>query len=324
MKKSTKLLALFLTVIVMMSSFSIMSSAVSSSSSKEDILTYYENCNIKTSAKEDLIKAENTTKVSLTADLSGLTERDKKETLDMYGELEFDDEYVISMYFYGDAYDEYYVDGRSEFIDYFSIKRNIRNWGLAFKSGTYKVASNGEATVTFKCTETFENGDVNTLTFTAKIAKNGYIQSYTLKQVGAYTYESAKGEEFEVTETVVDTYKFIYKKVAVTGIELPESYIELAKDEEYAINAIIYPANATYQDFYVEVVDIDVADWYYDENGNPYIYGVGSGTTTVEVYTYDGDLMAELEVKCTGGSFFSAIIDFFRSIFEFFFGFLMF
>ena len=320
MKKVSKLLALFLAVIVMMSSFSIMPSAISSSSSKEEILAYYEKCLRKISEKEDFVKAEYTHKETSVLYSEGLSEKEQKELSDLYN---YERKTERNRYFHGDAYEEYFVNGRSEFTNYFSINRSIQNGSLIFKKATYKSASNGEATVTLVC----EKSDYipPQYTYTVKIDKNGYIKSLTLKVDAALEFESVPPtiEGFLVKQTVVDTYKFVYRKVAVTGIGLPKTHIRLAKDKEYALEPIIYPLTATYQDFYVEVIDTDIVNSDYDENGNPYIYGVGLGTTTVKLYTYDGEYMAELEVTVTDGSFFDAIIDFFRSIFEFFRGFLM-
>lgn len=320
MKKVSKLLALFLAVIVMMSSFSIMPSAISSSSSKEEILAYYEKCLRKISEKEDFVKAEYTHKITSVLYSEGLPEEEQKALADS---CNYERKTECNRYFHGDAYEEYSVNGRSEFTNYFSINRSIQNSGLIFKKGTYKSASNGEATVTLVC----EKNDYfsNQYTFTAKFDKNGYIKSLTLKLVSSYDLESDRPMAgfAAVEETVVDTYKFVYRKVAVTGIGLPKTHIRLTKDKEYALEPIIYPLTATYQDFYVEVIDTDIVNSDYDENGNPYIYGVGLGTTTVKLYTYDGEFMAELEVTVTDVSFFDIIIDFFRSIFEFFRGFLM-
>lgn len=323
MKKMSKFLAVLMSVMVFASVFAIVPSAISSTSSAKDILRYYEQCNIDLSAKEDIIKAENTTELSVVPDYSSLSAKDKEETLEMYGELAFEDVTTYNLYFYCDAFEDYYVDGRSEFIDYFSVNRDIKNWGLKFKSAKYSQAKNGDSTVTFVCTEDYENGDVNTLTYTAKFNKNGYILSYALKQVAVSTYESAQGKNFKVTETVVDSYKFVYNKIGVTGIELPETYIELEVDEEYLLEAVVSPSNASFKDFYISDYDADVVD-YYEENGKIYLFGVGSGTTTVQVCTYDGDFVAELEVKVTGGSFFDRIIAFFANLFELLFGFLMF
>lgn len=322
MKKISKRLALFLAVIVMMSSFSIMPSAISSSSSKEEILAYYEKCLRKISEKEDFVKVEYTHKITSVLYSEGLPEEVQKELADSCNYERITER---NRYFHGDAYEEYSVNGRSEFTNYFSINGSIQNSSLIFKKGTYKSASNGEATVTFVCEK---NNDFfsNQYTFTAKFDKKGYIKSLTLKLVSSYDLESDRPMVgcAAVEETVVDTYKFVYRKVAVTGIGLPKTHIRLTKDKEYALEPIIYPLTATYQDFYVEVIDTDIVNSDYDENGNPYIYGVGLGTTTVKLYTYDGEYMAELEVTVTEVSFFDIIIDFFTNLFELLFGFLMF
>jgi len=80
MKKITKILALFMTAIVLMSSFSIMSGAISSKSSAKELLDYYENCIITTSAKEDVVKANEVYKVRSTANYSSLQGEDLEAT----------------------------------------------------------------------------------------------------------------------------------------------------------------------------------------------------------------------------------------------------
>ncbi len=323
MKKISKFLAILMAVAVFASVFAIAPSAISSTSSAKDILRFYENAIIYTSSKEDVIKAVNKTTISSVADFSSLTAEDKKATIEEYGWEDYTDESTYDMYFYGDAYEEYYVSGRSEFIDYFSINRDIRNWDLTFKSAKLSEASNGDKNLTFVCTEDLGDGDVNTLTYTAKIAKGGYIKSYTLKQSAKYEYESAHGKTFTSTDAIIDSYSFIYKKVDVEGIELSETYVELGKNEEYVIVPMITPDNATYKGVYVDSSDYDVADAYVDEDGNIIITGYSGGSATVSVYTYDGDILAECEVV-VNASFFQMIIDFFRNLFESIFGFLMF
>ena len=323
MKKISKLLAILMAVVVFASAFAIAPSAISSTSSAKDILRFYENAIIYTSSKEDVIKAVNKTTISSVADFSSLTAADKKATIEEYAWEDYTDESTYEMYFYGDANKDMYIDGRSEFVDFFSINRDIKNYGLTFKSAKLSEAKNGDKNLTFVCTEDLGDGDVNTLTYTAKIAKGGYIKSYTLKQAGKYEYESAHGKTFTSTDTIVDSYSFVYKKVDVESIELSETFVELGKNAEYIITPIILPENATYKGVYVESNNYDVADAYADENGNVVITAYGGGSTTIEVYTYDGDFIAECEVV-VHVSFFQMIIDFFTNLFESIFGFLMF
>lgn len=323
MKKISKVLAILMSVVVFASVFAIAPSAISSTSSAKDILRFYENAIIYTSSKEDVIKAVNTTTISSVADFSSLTAEDKKATIEEYGWEDYTDESTYDMYFYGDANKDFYVDGRSEFIDYFSINRDIRRWDLTFKSAKLTEAQNGDKNLTFVCTEDLGDGEVNTLTYTAKIAKGGYIKSYALKQASKYTFDSAHGKTFTSTDLVVDSYSFVYKKVDVQDIELSETYVEMSKGEEYAIVPMVTPDNATYKGVYVESSNWEVADAYVDDDGNVIISAYAGGNAIISVYTYDGDLLAECEVNVTA-SFFQMIIDFFVNLFNSIFGFLMF
>ena len=92
MKKTTKFLAVVLAMITMLSSFSIMSSAISSKSTAKELLDYYEDCIIKISAKEDIIKAESTYKTKEIADYSTLKGEDleatKAENEELFGTAE--------------------------------------------------------------------------------------------------------------------------------------------------------------------------------------------------------------------------------------------
>lgn len=323
MKKISKFLAILMAVVVFASVFAIVPSAISSTSSAKDILRFYENAVIYTSSKEDVIKAVNKTTITSAADFSSLTAEDKKATIEELGWEDYTDESTYDFYFYGDSNEDYYVDGRSEFVDFFSINRDIKRWCLTFKSAKLSEAKNGDKNLTFVCTEDLGDGDVNTLTYTAKIAKGGYIKSYTLKQASKYTWESAYGKEFTSTDTIVDTYSFVYKKVDVQDIELSETYVEMAKGESYVIGPTVAPDNATYKGVYVESSDYDVADAYVDEDGNVIIDAYSGGTAIINVYTYDGDFLAECEVVVTA-SFLQMIIDFFTNLFNSIFGFLMF
>ncbi|MBE6783172.1 MAG: hypothetical protein E7536_04100 [Ruminococcaceae bacterium] len=317
MKKMTKIMAVLLSVVVFASVFAIVPSAISSTSSARDMLRFYEQSNIDTSAKEDVIKAENYATYEVVADFSSLTADDVKATIDEYEWEDFYLEEEYDYYFYGDAYKDYYVDGRSEFVDFFSINRDIKRWDLTYKSAKLSESRNGDKTFTFVCVEDLGDGDTNTLTYTAVIAKNGYIKSYTLKQVSKIAFESAFGKTFTVTDTIVDTYKFVYKTVNATGIELSANYVELKKDEEVYITPYVSPDNATYKGVYAFSNDCDVADVYVDGDGDVCIYATGRGSTIVEVYSYDGDFLAECEVVVTY-TFWDMIVAFFERIFSIF------
>lgn len=305
MKKFTKVLALFLTVIVLMSSFSIMSGAISAKSSAKELLDYYEDCIIKTSAKEDVVKVENNYKGRETADYSSLkgedletTKADNEEWGYYTGEWTEDN---YSLYFYCDAYEDYYWEGRSEFVDYFSIKRDIRRMGLKFKSYKYSEAKNGDVTVTFVYTYTDEvvENYTSTWTYTVKINKSGYLKSYSVKKVSNNVEYSFEDNLYKVTHESIDTYTFVYNKVKVKSIELSENRVVLGRDEEYVITVEVGPENATYKDCYInwDATDIDVADCYgVDDDGTLTVHANGPGTTSFDVCAYGGDVVKTVEV----------------------------
>lgn len=323
MKKTTKILAVLMAVITLFSMFGIVSSAISASSTAKQKLDYYEDSVMKTSAKEDVLKANNVFKYKLTADYSSLSGSDLKETMEWDDGI-YDGEWheeEMSMYFYGDSYKEYYVEGKSELVDYFSIKRDIRRFDLEYKSSKLTTASNGDITLTFVYLENFDGGQ-NTMTYTAKINKNGYIKSYSLKQVMKYEALSVNDNTYFVTEEMVDTYTFVYKKTAVKSISLSETEVTLGYDDMYDIAVTVNPDNATYKDFYC-YSDYEVADYIINEDGTITVYAVGPGTTTLEVYSYDGDKLATCDITVKF-NFFQMIIEFFRNLFESIFGIFMF
>lgn len=317
MKKTFKFLALFLAVIVMMSSFGIMASAISSSSSMKEILNFYESQIISLSAKESVIKAVNEYTLSSEPDVSGLTSADANATKELYS---YEETGEAPIYFFGDSNREEYVDGRSQLIDFFSIKRDIKRYDLVSKNAKYSKDKNGVSTVTLVYLEQFDDGET-VCTYTAKFDKNGYILYYRLKQVSEYEAESVRGKNITISEIVDDIYTFNYKQTGVKSMELSEDSVELKAGEEVVITAIVKPENATFKGVYAETDDFEIADCYVEDDGEIHIIGEKSGKTTIRVYTYDGDISAECEVVVKSASFFDKIIEFFRSLFAFFFGF---
>lgn len=317
MKKTFKFLALFLAVIVMMSSFGIMASAISSSSSMKEILNFYESQIISLSAKESVIKAVNEYTLSSEPDVSGLTSADANATKELYS---YEETGEAPIYFFGDSNREEHVDGRSQFIDFFSIKRDIKRYDLVSKNAKYSKDKNGVSTVTLVYLEQFDDGET-VCTYTAKFDKNGYILYYRLKQVSEYEAESVRGKNITISEIVDDIYTFNYKQTGVKSMALSEDSVELKAGEEVVITAIVKPENATFKGVYAETDDFEIADCYVEDDGEIHIIGEKSGKTTIRVYTYDGDISAECEVVVKSASFFDKIIEFFRSLFAFFFGF---
>ena len=300
MKKTTKILAVILAMITLMSSFSIMSGAINSKSSAKELLNYYEDCLIKTSAKEDIIQGKYIWKTKETADYSPLKGKDLEETK-AENEIwnSFTGEWVedtYNKYYHGDAYKEYYWEGRSEFIDFFSIKRDIRRYGLEFKSAKYSKAKNGDVTLEFVYLSGYEDVDI-TRTYTVKIDKNNYVKSYSIKRFENNTYPSVEGTRYPVTYESVDTYSFVYNKVKVKDIELSENRIVLGKDEECYITATVKPDNATYKGVYTsDDIDTYVANCGVFDEGVIQVWANGEGETSFEVYAYGGEAIATVEV----------------------------
>ncbi len=321
MKKITKALALFLTVIVMLSSFGIMSGAISSKSTAKELLDYYEDCIITTSAKEDVVKTNEVYKYKDYADYSSLKGEDLEATKadneewEMFENKWYEDSWTT--YFFCDAYEEYYSEGRSHFIDYFSIKRDIRRYALDFESVKYSEAQNGDVTITFvyDYNDEVDENYTSTWTYTVKINKNGYLKSYSIKVASKDTEYSIENNPYTVTYERVDTFSFVYSKVDVKDIELSENDIVLGKDEECYVTVTIKPDDATFKDIYInyDSMDWDIADCYVEEDGSILVYAMGPGETTFDVCSYTGGVIETVKVTVEY-TFFERIIDFFADV----------
>ncbi len=317
MKKTTKILAVILAMITLMSSFSIMSGAINSKSSAKELLDYYEDCIIKTSAKEDVVMAKNVYKYKATADYSSLKGKDLEETKKDNEEWEYCtgkwETSKYNLYYFCDSHGLDY-DGRSEFVDAFSIKRDIRAYELKFKSAKYSKADNGDVTLKFVYTYTddYMSGKA-TMTYTVKINKNGYLKSHAINDVYSYEEYSIEENPYKVKAERVDESTFTYSKVDAKSIELSENEVNLGKDGECTVTATVKPGNATFKDVYCVSDNWEVADAYVDENGEINIYAMGPGETTVDVFAYSGDVVETInvEVKYT---FFENIAYFFESL----------
>ncbi|MBE6783173.1 MAG: hypothetical protein E7536_04105 [Ruminococcaceae bacterium] len=321
MRKISKVLAILLCVVVFTSVFTIASSAISSSSSARDILRYYEQCNIDTSAKEDVIKVRAQGTESITGDFSGLTSADRQFTMDMLEWEDSYDEWDEDHFVYGDAYPEHYVNGRSMFVDVFSVNRDIKRDGLTYKGAKYSVDKNGNEVMTFDAVLPFESGNMIYLTYTVTLDANGYIQTYKLRQYSDLRYESfLNNDTFTVTKIIDETFTFEYKEIDVESVRLSRSKVTVGVGKESSVRPVITPNNATFKDVYAISDDRDIATCYVD-NGKIYIEGIREGSTTIEVYTYDGDLLAECEVV-VGRTFMDSFGEFFISLFDLLFGFL--
>ncbi len=327
MKKVSKFMSVFLVVVMMFSVFSMVAGAVSASSTKEEMLSYYENC-LVTTAKKGLIQVDNTWKYKITADYSGLSASDAKETRELNEELFGTDWNVeeTTSYFYGTSDKDAYVDGKPDSQWMFSIKRRINEFGFKFKSASLKKADNGDITITFKLTDTWTGGK-NDITITTKTSKGGLLKSFTMKQESDFKDTSLAGVKYPVHESTSDAYKVTYKKVAVESVSLSETAVTLGYGESCDISVTVKPDNATYNGVYCylpgEETEDAIASYVINDDGTITLTGLKGGTTTLEVYTFDGDKVAECEVTVKVSfwqmilSFFGSIIDFFANLFTF-------
>lgn len=318
MKKTTKIFSIISAVVVLMSSFSVMSGAINGKSSAKELLDYYEDCIIKTSAKEDAVRASETYKKRSTADYSALKGKDLEETKSAndvtgYGNGKWQEE-KWTEYYYGDAYEEFYWEGRSEFVDTFSIKRDIRRSNLKFKSAKYSKAENGDVTLAFVYLSEY-NECTATWTYTIKINKNNYVKSYALNKSEIYVEYSNDGISYHVKREAVDTYSFTYSKVDVKAIELSEKKVVLGKDEKRIITAVVKPDNATFKDVYIsEDMDYDVANAYINEKGEIKVIAYDPGKTSFDVCAYSGEVVETVEVVVEY-TFADAVKDFFEKVY---------
>lgn len=319
MKKTSKILSVFLVALTLFSMCSMMASAISASSSKNEMLTYYENC-LKTTAKKGLIKVENTWKYKVTGDYSGLTARDAERTAELNEELFGTgwNEETYTSYYYGTSDKEMYIDGQPDTVWMFSVKRRIEEFGFTYKSAKLTTASNGDITIVFNLTETW-NGGSSKITITTKTSKTGLLKSFVMKQDSDFMDISVAGKEYPMTENTSDTYKVTYKNVAVKSIALSETAVTLGYEDTCNISVTVKPTDATYQDFYCTIPGEDtgkmVADYVINDDGTITLYALNPGTVTLEVFSYDGDKTAtcEVTVKFT---FFEMILNFFKTLFE--------
>ena len=319
MKKISKILSVFLVVVTLFSMCSMMASAISSSSSKNEMLTYYENC-LKTTAKKGLIKVDNTWKYKLTGDYSGLSERDAKETAELNEEF-FGTDWNTeesTLYYYGTSDKDMYIDGQPDTVWMFSIKRRIQEFDFTFKSAKLTTAKNGDITIVFNLTETWDGGS-NKITITTITSKAGLLKSFVMKQDSKFMDISVRGEEYPMTENTSDSYKVTYKKVPVKSISLSETAVTLGYEGSCTISVSVNPADATYQDVYCwvdgEETNEMIANCEVNDDGTITVTALEAGTTTLNVCSYDGDKKATCEITIEF-SFFDMIAKFFKDLFE--------
>ncbi len=329
MKNIKKLLSLFLAVVTVFGAFGISASAISSSSSAKEMLSYYESC-VKTTSAKGTIKVSNNWKYKLSADYSGLSDKDRKET-EEYDYYVFDNtwhEENYEMYCLGDSDPE---DGvvagvDTDTISTFSVKQRMADYELKLKSAKLTTASNGDNTIAFTLTQTSDDGSSVKSTITTVTSKKGLVKSLTAKTETKFYNTSAQGNDYLVTESTVDVFKVTYKKVAVKSIALSDTEITLGYKDSYDITVTVNPDDATFKDVYCVIDGYDIDNFeeipaYYDVNddGTITITAEKPGTTTLKVYSYDGNKLAKCEITVEF-NFFERILYFFETLFGNLFG----
>lgn len=319
MKKISKFLSVFLVMLTLFGMCGMMASAISSSSSKSEMLAYYENC-LQTTAKKGLIKVDNTWEYKLTGDYSGLSAKDAKETAEfnekLFGTDWNTEEYTL--YYYGTSDKEMYIDDQPDTVWMFSVKRRIEEFDFTYKSAKLTTASNGDVTIVFNLTETWDSG-TNKITITTKTSKAGLLKSFVMKQESNFIDYSLAGEEYPMAESTSDTYKVTYKTVDVKSIALSETAVALGYNDAHILSVTVNPSDATYQDVYCIISGEDtgdmVADYVINGDGTITLTALEPGVATLEVYSYDGNKKATCEVTVEF-TFFEMIAKFFRDLFE--------
>lgn len=319
MKKISKILSVFLVAVTLFSMCSMVAGAISSSSSKSEMLTYYENC-LKTTAKKGLIKVDNKWTYKYSADYSGLSARDARETealnKEYYGDNGIEETSVG--YYYGTSDKEYYIEGLPDTVWMFSVKRRIEEFDFTFKSAKLTTASNGDVTIVFTLEEKWEDYS-NKITITTKTSKAGLLKSFVMKQEGKYYDISVDGKEFPATDVSVDTYKITYRKVPVKSIALSETSVTMGYQDSYTISVTVNPTDATCPGFYCIIPGEDDGEWVanyeVNDDGTITLNAIDAGTVTLEVYSYDGHKKATCEVTVEF-TFFDMIAKFFADLFE--------
>ncbi len=320
MKKSTRILSAFLCIVTLFSMFAISAGAVSSSSSKTEILNYYEK-SVKTTATIEVVKTKNTDTRVYDADMSKLSERDRKKTTEEYFtvyDIVLGEENVSNyeLYYYGDSEDKNF-DGASEIEHAFSIKRRMNDYGHSLKSATYKKESNGNQTMVFTCNEAkYDGGAKESVVYTVKVNKWNVVYYFKFESKYTYTETSIDGVDFTCVEKLTDVYNFYFKKKDVTSISLSETEVTVPYGKTVEIDVIINPSDADFKGFWVD------HDSYGDnvfatedlENSKLIIEGLNRGTETVDIYSYDGEYKASVKVTVKM-SIFDMIIKFFKDLF---------
>ncbi len=164
-----------------------------------------------------------------------------------------------------------------------AISFTCQQWGTKAQTITLKYSTNGGSSYSaLNPSVTSTNFSISSSSLPSGTNAVQITFSSTSNQVGivsmSYTLASGGGSD----------------PVAVTGVELDESTIELEVGETQKLTATVAPGNATNKSVTWESDDEDVATV---EGG--VVTAVGEGTANITVTTVDGSFTAECEVTVT-------------------------
>ncbi|MBQ7957502.1 MAG: hypothetical protein IJ279_05635 [Clostridia bacterium] len=319
MKKSLKVLSVFLAALVVFSVFGVSASAISSKSTPEEMFAYYEKALRKNSAK-DLIRGENIYSTWNTYDYSGLSgkalEKAKAETA---GEGTEKSVYEHTNFYKGDKFIEEYGLEDSPFVSYFDIEEDIKSHFYVLKSATYTKNSDGSEKIVFRC-ERDPGETPYRCTYTVRISKTGYVTHYIEDRVGTYEYYTESGYKIKQLQHSVENHKFLCQKVPVTSIELSETAVDMDLMESKEIYVKINPSDATFKNYDVTIKGGAGAFQLTDtEDGVLTVRAMNDGVATLVVTDMTENVVATCTLTCKVG-FFKRIALFFETIFALLFG----
>lgn len=316
MKKITKILAVLLSLIFCLSAFAVVSSAavtLNNKTTKDNALKYHDERLAAISKANNIVKTTNEYSLYSKADVSKLSALDARLTADRDN---YEESGVSEFFVHGDSEKEYFEDGKSEFFNYFSISKSVKEWHLKYRSYKYAEDKNGNKTLTFVYFEESVDGET-VCTYTVQYDKSGNLLSYRLRQESDYSTYSVQGQVISVEEVIDDYYTFTYKKTAVTGITLSETDVTVRLGKEYVVTPTVNPSNATFKDIDIGEYDFSVVSCYVNDNGEIVIVGENKGTTEIEIITCDGNKKAVITVTVEA-TFFDLLLQFFRNLFTWF------
>ncbi len=310
MKKMSRVLSVFMAVLVVLSSFGVCASAVSSKSTPQELFAYYEKALKKNSAK-DLIRSTETYTVWDEYDCSGLSGKVLKEVQAEIAKKDTEKQVWDNVdYYRGDKFIEEDGWGESQFCSYFDIEEDIKSYFYVLKSATYTKNSDGSEKIVFK-TERDPGETSYKCTYTVRISKTGYVTHYTQERAGTYNVYSENGHIYKHIQHTVDSYKFLCQKVPVTSIELSEKSIDLDVMEEKNIQVRINPADATFKDFEARLVGDTNSFQLIETKDGLRVMATNGGIATIVVTDMAENVVATCTVTCKVG-FFQRIALFFK------------